>query len=274
MQQIVNFLIRYKNTLLFLLLLFLAIFFTVQSHSYHKSKFINSANFLTGGVYNWVNDIDEYFNLKEYNNRLVEENKYLRSRLGELNAKNLDTIYQDTSSFDNPYQFTSAKVIRNQFSHIDNYILVDKGEKDSIHSDLGVITSRGIVGIVEESSRNFSRVISILNTNSSISVQLKNTNHFGSLLWNGKNPNIVQLEEVPRLAPVKKGDTITTDGRSYIFPKGIPVGVVDNFELDVNQSYYKINVRLFNDMTNVGYVYIIDNQNLEELQSLETENNE
>ena len=117
MQQIVNFLIRYKNTLLFLLLLFLAIFFTVQSHSYHKSKFINSANFLTGGVYNWVKDIDEYFNLKEYNNRLVEENKYLRSRLGELNAKNLDTIYQDTSSFDNPYQFTSAKVIRNTPQH-------------------------------------------------------------------------------------------------------------------------------------------------------------
>ena len=164
MQQIFNFLIRHKNTLLFLLLLFLSVLFTVQSHSYHKSKFINSANFLTGGVYNWVNDIDEYFNLKEYNNRLVEENKYLRSRLGELNAESSDTIYQDTSSFDNPYKFISAKVIRNQFSNIDNYILINKGKKDSVHNDLGVITSRGIVGIVEESSNNFSRVISILNT--------------------------------------------------------------------------------------------------------------
>ncbi|MBW2960998.1 rod shape-determining protein MreC [Mesonia aestuariivivens] len=269
MQQIVNFLIKYKNTLLFLLLFFVSLVFTVQSHAYHKSKFINSANFLTGGVYNWVNNIEEYFNLKEYNTRLVEENKYLRSRLGELNNKSLDTVYQDTSSFDNPFQFTSAKVVRNQYVNIDNYILINKGKHDSIKNDLGVITSRGIVGIVEESSAGFSRVISILNSNSSISVQLKNTNHFGSLIWNGKDPNIVQLEEVPRLAPVKVGDTITTDGRSFIFPKGVPVGVVDGFNLDQNQSYYKIDVRLFNDMTNIGYVYVISNKNIDEIKSLE-----
>jgi rod shape-determining protein MreC len=268
MQQIVNFLIKYKNTLLFLLLLFVSLLFTVQSHSYHKSKFINSANFLTGGVYNWLNDVDEYFNLKEYNRRLVEENKILRAQLGIANAKNLDTVFQDTSSFKTPYQFTSAKVIRNQFSNLDNYILINRGKKDNVQSDLGVITSRGIVGIIEESSNGFSRVISILNSNSSISVQLKNTSHFGSLLWNGKDPNIVQLEEVPRLAPIKKGDTITTDGRSFIFPKGIPVGIVNDFELDQNQSYYKINVRLFNDMTNVGYVYIIENKDLDEIQKL------
>lgn len=268
MQQIINFLIKYKNTLLFLLLLFISLVFTVQSHSYHKSKFINSANSLTGGVYNWANDVDEYFNLKEYNDRLVEENKVLRAKLGIQQSKDSDTIFQDTASFDSPYQFTSAKVIRNQYANVDNYILINKGKKDSIKSDLGVITSRGIVGIVEESTNGFSRVISILNSNSSISVQLKNTNHFGSLVWNGHDPNTVQLEEVPRLAPVKKGDTITTDGRSFIFPKGIPVGIVNDFELDQNESYYKINVRLFNDMTNVGYVYVINNRNIEEIKTL------
>ncbi|SHJ16051.1 rod shape-determining protein MreC [Mesonia phycicola] len=268
MQQIVNFLIKYKNTLLFLLLLFVSLIFTIQSHTYHKSKFITSANFITGEVYSLKNDIDEYFHLKNYNQRLVEENKMLRARLESLNDKKLDTVFQDTSSYDSPYKFTLAKVIRNQYSNIDNYILINKGESDSVYSDLGVVTSRGIVGIVEESSSGFSRVISILNSNSAISVQLKNTNHFGSLVWNGNNPNIVQLEEVPRLAPIKKGDTITTDGRSFIFPKGIPVGIVNDFELDQNQSYYKINVRLFNDMTNIGYVYVINNQNLEEIKSL------
>ena len=268
MQQIVNFLIKYKNTLLFLLLFVLSLVFTIQSHSYHKSKFITSANFLTGGVYNLKNDIDEYFHLKDYNQRLVEENKMLRAKLEVLNERKLDTVFQDTLGNSSPFKFTLAKVIKNQYSNLDNYILINKGERDSIYSDLGVVTSRGIVGIVEESSSGFSRVISILNSNSAISVQLKNTNHFGSLVWNGRDPNIVQLEEVPRLAPIKKGDTIATDGRSFIFPKGIPVGIVDDFELDQNQSYYKINVRLFNDMTNVGYVYIINNQNLEEIKSL------
>jgi len=46
------------------------------------------------------------------------------------------------------------------------------------------------------------------------------------------------------------------------------VGIVNDFKLDQNQSYYKINVRLFNDMTNVGYVYVIENRDLEEIKEL------
>ena len=57
MQQIINFIIRNKTFLLFLLLFSVSIVFTIQSHSYHKSKFINSANFLTGGIYNSINNL-------------------------------------------------------------------------------------------------------------------------------------------------------------------------------------------------------------------------
>ncbi len=268
MQQILDFLIRYKNTILFLLLFSLSFFFTVQSHSYHKSKVIGSTNFLMGGIYTWTNNVDEYFNLKEYNSRLVEENKVLREQVAEMSAHEIDTIFKDTSSFADPYTFRAAKVLRNQYSKLDNYLLINKGKNDSIAEDYGVITSKGIVGIVEETSSNFSRIISILNTNAAINVQLKKSNHFGTLIWNGKNPNLVQLIDVPRLAPVKKGDTIITNGRSLIFPKGIPVGVIQDFELDQNESYYTIDIQLFNDMTNIGYVYIIENNNKKELQEL------
>lgn len=268
MQQIIDFLIRYKNTILFLLLFGLSLVFTIQSHSYHKSKFISSTNFLMGGVYTWTNDVDEYFNLKEYNSRLVEENVLLREQVSELFAKEIDTVFTDSSSFADPYTFRASKVLRNQYSKLDNYLLIDKGSRDSIAEDYGVITSKGIVGIVEETGSRFSRVISILNTNAAINVQLKKSNHFGTLIWNGENPNIVQLIDVPRLAPVTKGDTIVTNGRSLIFPKGIPVGIIKNFALDQNESYYTIDIQLFNDMTNIGYVYIIENNNKKELQEL------
>lgn len=270
MRQIINFLIKYKNTLLFLCLLCLSLFFTIQSHTYHKSKFISSANFFTGGIYSWVNNIDEYFNLRKYNNRLVDENRWLRSRLTELSSKKIDTTFTDSTSYENPYQFTTARVIKNQYVKRDNYILINKGSKDGLATDHGVITSRGIVGIVEETSTNYARIISILNTNLSVSVQLQKSEHFGSLIWNGNDPNVAQLEEVPRLAPVVKGDTIITNGRSLIFPKGIPVGVIKDFELDVNKSYYTIDVQLFNDMTNIGYVYVIKNNDQTELKQLES----
>lgn len=271
MQQIFNFLIRNKNTILFLFLLALSVFFTIQNHSFHKSSFISSANSLTGSVYSWANDFDKYMHLDEYNERLMEENRQLRNVLTNLN----DTIsvenYTDTSSFDGTYYFRTARVINNNYSKPNNFLTLNQGKEAGIKSEFGVITSKGVIGIVDRVNNRFSRVISILNSESKINAQLNKSNHFGSLIWNGENPNIVQLVDVPRQAPVKKGDTIVTGGRSLIFPEGILIGRIEDFELDQSQSYYTINIKLFNDMTNIGYVYVIENLDKEEIKDLEAE---
>ena len=274
MQQIFNFLIRNKNNILFLFLLSLAVFFTIQTHSYHKSSFISSANSLTGGIYSWANDFDKYMHLDEYNKRLMEENKQLRNVLTNLN----DTIsvenYTDTSSFDGTYYFRTARVINNNYAKRNNFLTLNQGKEAGIKSEFGVITSKGVIGIIDRVNNRFSRVISILNSESRINAQLSKTNHFGSLIWNGKNPNIVQLIDVPRQAPVKEGDTIVTGGKSLIFPEGIPIGSIQDFKLDQSESYYTINVKLFNDMTNIGYVYVIENLEREEILELEEQEDE
>ncbi|WP_298541769.1 rod shape-determining protein MreC [uncultured Aquimarina sp.] len=269
MQQIINFLIRNKNFLLFLLLLFLSLILTIQSHSYHKSKFISSTNFLTGGVYGWRYSINNYFGLKSENERLLEENELLRNQISWLTADTIATKYIDTTSFNKPFTFIKGNVFRNDYSKMDNYILINKGEKDGIEEDMGVITDKGIIGIVENTSKNYSRVISILNSNSKINAGLKNSNQYGSLVWNGKDPNIVQLETVPRQATLQKGDTIITNGRSTIFPRGIGIGTILNYKLDQNQSYFLIDVQLFNDMTDIGFLYAIKSNDVSEIKSLE-----
>ncbi|WP_027393895.1 rod shape-determining protein MreC [Aquimarina latercula] len=269
MQQIINFLIRNKNFLLFLLLLFFSLILTIQSHSYHKSKFISSTNFLSGGVYGWRYSITNYFGLKNKNERLLEENESLRNQLSLLTKDTIATTFTDTTSFGKPYTFIKGNVYKNDYSKADNYILINKGEKDGIKADMGIITDRGIVGIVENTSKNYSRVISILNTNSRINAGLKKSNQYGSLVWNGKDPNIVQLETVPRQAILKKGDTIITNGRSTIFPRGIGIGTILNYELDQNQSYFLIDIQLFNDMTDIGFVYAIKSNDATEIKLLE-----
>lgn len=267
MQQIINFIIRNKTFLLFLLLLSLSFAFTIQTHSYHKSKFINSANFLTGGVYNSVNNISEYLNLKTQNALLTEENKRLRTLL--YNTKNIhDSMQQDGTLINSPYHFTTANVIKNTYSAPTNILLLNKGTKDGIKEDFGVITTKGIVGIVDNTSKHFATIISILNTTSKISAQLKKTNHFGTLTWNGKSPYFSQLVDIPKIAPVKVGDTIITSGRSSIFPKGIPIGTIHDFKLDAAENYYEINIKLFNDMTNIEHVYIIENKDVPEITNL------
>ncbi len=267
MQQIINFIIRNKTFLLFLLLFSVSILFTIQSHSYHKSKFINSANFLTGGVYNTVNNISVYFDLKSQNQILSEENNRLKSLLYNSENKN-DSTYIDSVSFNAQYRFTSANIIRNSYTAADNILLVNKGKNDSIKQDFGVITSKGILGIINETSNNYATVISILNTTNSISAKLKKTNHFGSLTWNAKDPSIAQLVDIAKIARIEIGDTIVTSGLSSIFPKNIPVGTVEEFKLDDAENYYEIEVKLFNDMTSVEHVYIIENIDAKEITNL------
>lgn len=273
MQQIFNFVIRNKTFLLFILLFSIALTLTIQSHSYHKSKFINSANGLTGGLYGAMNSVDQYFNLKTENNILAEENKLLREQL--LNLKTtIDSTFIDSSYAQIKYRITTADVYKNSYAATNNYLTLNKGKNDSIKTDLGVMTSNGIIGIIDNTSNKYSRVLSILNKKSRINAKIKSTNHIGSLKWNGDSPLFVQLVDVSQFAPVKIGDTIETGGESSIFPKGIGIGSIASFETDIGGDTYNIEVKLFNDMTNVGKVYIIENLERNEIYNLENSTDE
>ena len=268
MQQIINFLLRNKTFLLYLLLLFISFIFTFQSHSYHQSKFLNSANFISGSLYAFSNNISSYFGLREENKKLVEENEQLRREL--FNESHFAPSVLDSTMLD--YEVVRGRVINNSYADQRNYITVNKGKKDSIEQDMGVITSKGILGIVENTSANFATVQSILNDKSNINAKIKNSNNFGSLVWtNSQDYNVVQLIDIPRLVPLTIGDTIVTGAMSSIFPENIPIGTIKKFDLDNSKSFYYIDVELFNDMTNLGPVYIIKNMNRQEVLELEAE---
>lgn len=269
MQQIINFIIRNKNFLLFLLLFILSLGLTIQSHSYHKSKFISSANFLSGGLYNSVNNISQYFGLRNENNALIEENIRLRNLLTHQSQYVKDKNDLDSTLYPVTFKFTPASIIKNSYSNTNNSLLVDKGQKQGIKEDFGVITSSGLVGIVDNTSNNFSRVISILSSKSKINAEIKKSGHFGTLYWNGNSPEIVQLQDVPKIAPIEIGDTIITGGRSIIFPKGILIGTVVDFKLDDAEDFYDIDLKLFTDMTKIGHVYLVENLMADEILNLE-----
>lgn len=270
MQQIINFIFKNSIRLLFLLLLITSLTLTIQSHSYHRSQFVTSANDVTGGVYQRINNVKEYFYLRTQNDNLAKENAYLK----QLLYNKPDTVIASTELIPRGYEdikVIQSKVINNSFNVPENYITINSGSKDGIKPDMGVVNSLGIVGIIEKTSKNYSTVQSILNLKSQINAKIKKSNHFGSLVWNAKNVGYAQLIDVPRLATVRKGDTIVTGGRSVIFPENIPIGKIDKIFIDKTTNYYTINVRLFNDMTNLGHVYVIENVKRKEVIKLEEE---
>jgi rod shape-determining protein MreC len=268
MQQIFNFIFKNSNRLLFLLLLGISLALTIQSHSFHRSKIISSANFLSGGVYEKVNSINEYLNLKTQNDELALENAYLKSIL--FNKKDTAQLKKlDSIKGVKPQDIIVSKVIHNSYNVHENYLTLNSGELQGVKPDMGVINSLGIIGIIDNTSANYSTVVSILNKKSQINAKIKKSNHFGSLIWNGKSTGIVQLIDVPRLAAIRKGDTIVTGGQSVIFPENINIGTIEKIYTDNQTNYYTLDVKLFNDMTNLGHVYIIKSKDRQELINLE-----
>jgi len=270
MRQIIYFIKKFRYFLLFIVLEIFAFIFIIQGHSYHQSKFVNSANFVTGGFYNKVNSVNEFFHLKTDNKILSEENVRLKNLLeARENKFVLDSFTViDTSQYFQKYEYSVAKIINNNYTKRNNFLTLNKGTKNGLTQDLGVINSKGIIGVIKNVSSNYATVLSILNSNSKINVRLKNSNHFGTLVWDGKNYNITQVIDIPRQAVVKAGDTIVSGGKSAIFPEGIEIGVVRDFKYEQNR-YQIINILLFNDMSAIGQVQVVKNLHKNEQFTLE-----
>ncbi|MDY0089640.1 MAG: rod shape-determining protein MreC [Flavobacteriaceae bacterium] len=267
MQQIINFIIKNSTKLLFLLLLGISLILTIQSHSFHRSRFVNSANSLTGGVYSRVSAFREYLNLKSENERLAAENAALKTLLYNQ-ADTLQSTLQIPSNLKGQYRVTQAKVIKNSYNVHENILTINVGTKQGVRPFMGVVNSKGIIGITDIAADNHATVISVLNIKSKVNAKIKKSNHFGTLTWNGKNAGIVQLIDIPRLASVRRGDTIVTGAQS-VFPENINIGTIDKVYEDSQTNLFTLDIKLFNDMTSVGHIYVIENKDREEILELQ-----
>ena len=275
MNSIIQFFIRTRDFFVFLILFLSALGLIFNSNYYSQSAYLNSANAISGKLYAFSNHWSQYFNLRIQNEQLSEENKTLRSQLLQLQQAlravplpdSLSVIEADSVR----YSVFKANIIKNSFRLQKNYLTIDKGEKDGVRQDMGVLSPQGVVGIIENTSGRYATVQSLLNIQSALNAMVKRTYHFGSLRWDAKNLNIVQLLEVPNIAPIQLGDTIVTGGMSNIFPKGIPIGKIVHYEKSKFDNTYLIDVKLFADMSNLEYVYIIEDKGKGVVQSLENQ---
>lgn len=276
MQQLLFFIRKYKYFLYFMLLQIIAFTLTINNHSFHKSKFISSANYITGGINSKSSSISEYLRLRPENEILTKENRNLKNKLEQLlssieNSKK--TSLKDTLTIYQKFKYINGKTIANEYSKPYNYLTINIGENHGVKSEMAVVNSKGIIGITDYSSNKYSRVQSILNKNTKINAKFKNSDHFGTLTWNTEDYNTVQLEDIPRQAVYKTGDTIITGGKSTIFPEGILIGTIID-KTNNTSALNIINIKLFNDMSSIGHIYTIQNFDKEEIKNLETNFNE
>lgn len=275
MQNLLRFLLKYNYWLLFFLLEVISFVLLFRFNSYQGSVFFTSANSLSGMICEEVSDITSYFGLRSVNKALVARNTELELLVEQM-KKELAHYTADTTSIARlqedvlrDYQCYPADVVNNSITRLNNYITINKGEKDGIRPEMGVIDGNGVVGIVYQTSSHYSLILSVLNAKSSISCKIKRTEYWGALKWEGGSSQYALVKDMPRHSEFSLGDTIVTSGHSAVFPEGIPIGVVDDMKDSHDGLTYWLRVKLFTNFARLNSVQVIASTGREELSELE-----
>lgn len=271
MRSLLNFLLRFKTLILFLVLEAVALVMISTSHNYHQTVFYGISRNITGFVARRVESGTQYFRLKQVNEELVNENIMLRRRLEELaSAPEEELIRVNDSVSGTNYTYLNARVISNSVNKQKNFITLDRGSRHGVAVGMGVASSTGVVGVVVGVSRHYSVVMSLLNTDFRLSASIARNDYFGSLAWDGANYRYARLSEIPHHVAVTEGDTIVTSGYSAIFPAGLMTGTLTG-DQKRGGDFVSLKVQLSVDFKKLTNVYVIGNLTREEREDLEKE---
>lgn len=270
MRNLLNFLLKYNNLIVFLILEGLAFYWLASGDSYHNSRMVKGTQGVTRRMEERISNMRSFLNLREENEKLASENIILRNSLEQASGvADPGFIAVNDTQYIQQYQFTSARVINNSVNKQKNFFTINKGNRQGIKVDMAVATGNNVAGVVVGCSENFSIAISLLNLDFRLSARIRSNGYFGSLSWDGRNYRHAVLNEIPQHINVVIGDTIETTGYSAIFPEGMLVGTVSDLKKS-GSDFYKITIELFTDFRNLGYVDVIGN--LKRTEQLELEN--
>jgi rod shape-determining protein MreC len=250
-----------------------------RTNTLQGNDIVSSANAVSGLVYKKQNDVVYYFGLRRMNDSLQNENARLRQMIEQY--RSLDTLSDslvktktqvgDTSKHIvrfAEYVYRTARVINNSVNATDNFITINRGSQHGISKNMAVLSGSGVVGRVEHVSANYSSILSVLSAKQRVSARLKNTAN-GFVVWEGKNPRVLTMIDVPQQVEVKKGDSVFTNSYSLYFPPEVLIGTVIKTEPIKKNAMQHIYLKSSTDFANLQYVYVVENKMRQEKTQLE-----
>ena len=260
------------NTAVFILLEIAALGMLRHGDSLQDLFISRAAHGFLGYFWGVSENISDYASLRTENRPLAEEILRLTETITRLEEEAAAAAARDsadyTTAWRGKYEFIPAEVIKNSVNKQHNYLIIGKGSDDGVRPQTGIITSRGVIGIVDAVSRHYSYAISFLNSDSSISARIGKDGAAGPMAWDGKGSGNALLREIPLQVKFEEGDTVYTSGFSTIFPPDIPIGRITGSRI-VNGATFEIKVSLFQDFSSVRHVCLVRNRDLDEIMSLE-----
>lgn len=277
MNNLIEFFKNNFHYFLLAVLLVLSMLMLGKSMSYSGYKLARFSQSITGPIQKSWSGVMHTFSLGPENEKLVQQNIALLREQDNMFIVKDDTTLTQMSEVDSLhtkrmrlYDYSYAHVIFKTTDQAFNYIIVDKGSEDGICKDMAVTSPTGVVGVVSDVSKHFSAIIPILHPDSRISAIVSPINQVGTVVWEGPDPEVAFLENIPQHLEINVGDSVMTSGFSNIFPKGMLIGTVKEVMVGKNASFLTIKLRLATDFRRLGLVYLIENQYKSEIDTLKS----
>lgn len=282
MDKLLEFLQKYRHWFVFLLLETIALVTYLSGSLYSRSLGWYATSAVFGRVNELMTEGWSYVGLRPRNEELLRENARLRTAYTLLARQMQDAeahgvlprLHATDSLPIDPSAVIIARVV-NRVTHTGEvYYTINKGRRDGIETDMGVMSASGVVGAVMAVSDHYALVIPVLNPKIRLACTLLGQEVSGTLTASSSpNANEAILSNVPPHAHPQIGDTITTSGYSYLFPEGMMVGTIaDSVPARVKGSagtFANYPVHLSTDFQGLRYVYVIREKPTHEVRALE-----
>lgn len=187
------------------------------------------------GIINQKNLEKECLELKERVSQLEAENQ----RLNEIEKENLRL--RELLGFveaHSEFEPVGARVIGKNPGNWFNVFVINKGKKHGLEKDMAVVAEEGLVGRIIEAGANWSKVLSIIDSRSSVSGIIERTRDNGVVRGNnviGNEDGLCRMFYLPLETDLIPGDKVLTSGLGGVFPKGILIGEIKEISRQKNE---------------------------------------
>jgi len=260
MRNLFQFLKKFRDFLIFIILQVFVLGLFVNSKNFHRSQMVNTSSELVGWFLEKKHNITKHFSLSAANDSLVAANAELRSQLPEsFYPLQGQLFYVDDTLKKQQFQYIAATVINSSDNKRNNYFTLNQGYAQGIEIGMGVISDQGAIGQIVDVSEDFAIVMTLLSDDIKLNVKLAKNNEYWFLNWNGKDKTIAQIIDVKRDIPFELGDKIITRGGDTQFPEGISVGTIANIVSEDGEQTISLDVKLDINFNSVYHVYVVKN---------------
>ncbi|HKV25342.1 MAG TPA: rod shape-determining protein MreC [Candidatus Acidoferrum sp.] len=210
---------------------------------------------------NGIRDVwNHYFalqNTSRENEELKRENDELKLQITQLQGKAAEADrlaallkFRQTNV---AVPMLSARVIGGGADSASQTIYLDRGERDGVRKNMGVITPDGVVGKVVESYRDTSQVLLLTDKDSGVGAMLVDSRLQGPV--GGTGDPLLVMKYIPNDDAVNQGEQVVTSGMDRIFPRDLPVGTIA--EIKPGNPFKQIRVRPAANLQRLEEVFVL-----------------